>query len=56
MQQTTTTGTAVASGNPFADITMWANSFYASEVSAYAVPTLGAAAAAVAEVPSFMWL
>ncbi|KAI1425259.1 1, 4-beta cellobiohydrolase [Xylaria sp. FL1777] len=53
---TTTTGTAVASGNPFSSVTMWANAFYASEVSAYAVPTLGAGAAAVAKVPSFMWL
>ncbi|XXG99635.1 hypothetical protein Hte_005976 [Hypoxylon texense] len=35
---------------------MWTNSYYASEVSAYAVPTLGAGAAAVAKVPSFMWL
>ncbi|KAI1273876.1 1, 4-beta cellobiohydrolase [Xylaria sp. FL0933] len=53
---TTTTGTAAASGNPFSGLTMWANNFYASEVSAYAVPTLGAGAAAVAKVPSFMWL
>jgi len=35
---------------------MWANSYYASEVTKYAVPTLGAGAAAVAKVPSFMWL
>ncbi|KAI8624747.1 carbohydrate-binding module family 1 [Xylariaceae sp. FL1651] len=48
--------TAIASGNPFSGVQMWANSFYASEVSAYAVPTLGAGAAAVAKVPSFMWL
>ncbi|KAI1125849.1 1, 4-beta cellobiohydrolase [Nemania abortiva] len=53
---TTTTGTAVASGNPFSGVSMWANSYYASEVSAYAVPTLGAGAAAVAKVPTFMWL
>ncbi|KAI1350192.1 1, 4-beta cellobiohydrolase [Xylaria sp. FL0043] len=53
---TTVTGTAAASGNPFSGVTMWANNFYASEVSAYAVPTLGAGAAAVAKVPSFMWL
>ncbi|KAI0017806.1 carbohydrate-binding module family 1 [Xylariomycetidae sp. FL0641] len=59
---TATTTSAAASGtldydgNPFADVTMWANSYYASEVSAYAVPTLGAGAAAVAEVPSFQWI
>ncbi|KAI0418420.1 hypothetical protein EKO27_g10090 [Xylaria grammica] len=51
-----TSGTAIASGNPFSGVSMWANSYYASQVSAYAVPTLGAKAAAVAEVPSFMWL
>ncbi|KAI1805037.1 carbohydrate-binding module family 1 [Daldinia bambusicola] len=49
-------GTAEWSGNPFADVQMWPNSYYASEVSAYAVPTLGPSAAAVAKVPSFMWL
>ncbi|KAL7624898.1 1,4-beta-D-glucan cellobiohydrolase cel6a [Parahypoxylon ruwenzoriense] len=49
-------GTASWSGNPFSDVDMWTNSYYASEVSAYAVPTLGAGAAAVAKVPSFMWL
>ncbi|TGJ87129.1 hypothetical protein E0Z10_g1591 [Xylaria hypoxylon] len=48
--------TAIASGNPFSGVSMWANSYYASQVSAYAVPTLGAKAAAVAQVPSFMWL
>ncbi|KAK5632858.1 hypothetical protein RRF57_008572 [Xylaria bambusicola] len=51
-----TTGTAAPSGNPFSGVSMWANAYYASEVSAYAVPTLGAGAAAVAKVPSFMWL
>ncbi|KAI0517441.1 1, 4-beta cellobiohydrolase [Xylaria bambusicola] len=51
-----TTGTGAASGNPFSGVTMWANSFYASEVSAYAVPTMGAGAAAVGKVPSFMWM
>ncbi|KAI0835845.1 carbohydrate-binding module family 1 [Hypoxylon sp. FL0890] len=49
-------GTASWAGNPFSDVQMWTNSYYASEVSAYAVPTLGAGAAAVAKVPSFMWL
>ncbi|KAI1174408.1 1, 4-beta cellobiohydrolase [Nemania sp. FL0916] len=56
---TTTTGGATgtpAAGNPFSGYSMWANNYYASEVSAYAVPTLGAGAAAVAKVPSFMWL
>ncbi|KAI1089442.1 1, 4-beta cellobiohydrolase [Rostrohypoxylon terebratum] len=48
--------TASWSGNPFSGVNMWANSFYASEVSASAVPTLGAGAEAVAKVPSFMWL
>ncbi|KAI1767896.1 carbohydrate-binding module family 1 [Hypoxylon sp. FL1150] len=49
-------GTAGWSGNPFSGVAMWTNSYYASEVTAYAVPTLGAGAAAVAKVPSFMWL
>ncbi|GAP93282.1 putative cellobiohydrolase II [Rosellinia necatrix] len=56
---TTTAGggtTAVPSDNPFSGVQMWANSYYASQVSAYAVPTMGAAAAAVAKVPSFMWM
>ncbi|KAI1437420.1 carbohydrate-binding module family 1 [Xylaria sp. CBS 124048] len=53
----TTTGSGgSASGNPFVGVNMWANNYYASEVSANAVPSLGAGAAAVAEVPSFMWL
>ncbi|KAI8951178.1 1, 4-beta cellobiohydrolase [Xylaria longipes] len=47
-------GTAIPSSNPFSGISQWANAYYASEVSAYAVPTLGAGAAAVAKVPSFM--
>lgn len=53
-------GTATYSGNPFAGVTPWANSFYASEVSTLAIPSLtgamATAAAAVAKVPSFMWL
>ncbi|KAI1329096.1 carbohydrate-binding module family 1 [Xylariaceae sp. FL0255] len=49
-------GTATYSGNPFAGVTQWANNFYKSEVSASAVPTFGAKATAVAEVPSFLWL
>jgi len=50
------TTTATYTGNPFSGVNMWANSFYASEVSAYAVPTLGANAAKVAKVPSFQWI
>ncbi|KAK6858506.1 exoglucanase 2 [Apiospora arundinis] len=49
-------GTATYSGNPFAGVQMWANPYYASEVSAYAVPTLGAIANQVGKVPSYMWL
>ncbi|KAJ2966780.1 hypothetical protein NUW58_g10586 [Xylaria curta] len=49
-------GTAIPSGNPFSGVQQWANSYYASQVSAYAVPTMGAGAAAVAKVPSFMWM
>ncbi|KAK0609506.1 1, 4-beta cellobiohydrolase [Bombardia bombarda] len=56
------TGTATASytGNPFLGVQQWANSYYASEVSNIAVPSLTGAmatkAAAVARVPSFQWL
>jgi cellulose 1,4-beta-cellobiosidase len=39
---------------------MWANKYYASEVSASAIPSLtgamATAAAAAAKVPNFMWL
>ncbi|KAI1398500.1 carbohydrate-binding module family 1 [Hypoxylon fuscum] len=49
-------GAASWSGNPFSGVKQWTNSYYASEVSAYAVPSLGAGAAAVGKVPSFMWL
>lgn len=53
-------GTTTWSGNPFASVTLWANAYYASEVSASAIPTLSAdmasKAAEVAKVPSFMWL
>lgn len=48
--------TATYSGNPLSGVNMWANSFYASQVSAFAVPTLGANAAKVAKVPSFQWI
>ncbi|KAL2071449.1 hypothetical protein VTL71DRAFT_12684 [Oculimacula yallundae] len=54
-------GTTVAvSGNPFAGVQGFANPFYASEISAYAIPSLTGAmatkAAAVAKVPTFAWL
>lgn len=49
-------GTASYSGNPYSGVAMWANPYYASEVSAYAVPTLGAVANQVGKVPSYMWL
>ena len=52
--------TASYSGNPFAGVQLWANDYYASEVSSLAIPSLSAAlatkAAAVAKVPSFQWL
>ncbi|KAK7712822.1 1,4-beta-D-glucan cellobiohydrolase cel6a [Diaporthe eres] len=52
--------TASYSGNPFVGVNQWANSYYASEVSSLAIPSLSAAqatkAAAVAKVPSFQWL
>lgn len=52
--------TASYTGNPFAGVNQWANSYYASEVSSLAIPSLSAAmatkAAAAAKVPSFQWL
>ncbi|KXJ92602.1 Cel6a in complex with M-Iodobenzyl beta-D-Glucopyranosyl beta-D-Xylopyranoside [Microdochium bolleyi] len=48
--------TATYTGNPFSGVNMWANSFYASEVAQFAVPTLGANAAKVGKVPSFQWI
>ncbi|KAL2019000.1 hypothetical protein VTK56DRAFT_10165 [Thermocarpiscus australiensis] len=52
--------TASYSGNPFQGVQMWANSYYASEVSNIAIPSLSPSlatkAAAVAKVPSFQWL
>ncbi len=52
--------TASYSGNPFSGVQLWANDYYASEVSSLAIPSLSAAlatkAAAVAKVPSFQWL
>ncbi|KAJ5698486.1 hypothetical protein N7462_000491 [Penicillium macrosclerotiorum] len=52
--------TAAASGNPFSGYQLYANSYYSSEVSASALPsmtgTAAAAASSAAEVPSFYWL
>jgi hypothetical protein len=63
---TTTTGsgstgtTAAASGNPFSGVALYANPYYASEISSLAIPSLsGAQATAAAEaanVPTFVWL
>ncbi|CAI7610393.1 unnamed protein product [Penicillium glandicola] len=54
------TVTSAASGNPFSGYQLYVNSYYASEVSASALPSMTgaaqAAASAVAEVPSFYWL
>lgn len=52
--------TASYTGNPFAGMQMWANSYYASEVSSLAIPSMtgpmATKAAEVAKVPSFQWL
>jgi cellulose 1,4-beta-cellobiosidase len=52
--------TTVASGNPFSGVAMYANPFYASEISTLAIPSLSGAmatkAASVANVPTFVWL
>lgn len=52
--------TVAASGNPFSGVAMYANPYYASEISAYAIPSLTGAmatkAAAVAKIPTFVWL
>jgi cellulose 1,4-beta-cellobiosidase len=61
---TTTTapsvGTAAAAGNPFASVALYANPYYASEISTSAIPSLTGAmatkAAEVAKVPTFVWL
>lgn len=57
--EATVTAAAIA-GNPFSGYQLYANSFYASEVSELALPSMtGAAKAAaskVAQVPSFYWL
>ncbi|KAJ5185683.1 1 4-beta cellobiohydrolase [Penicillium cf. griseofulvum] len=52
--------TPTAAGNPFEGHQLYANSYYASEVSAYALPVMTgeakAGAEAAAKVPSFYWL
>lgn len=61
------TGTAVAGsitaasvGNPFANVALYANPYYASEISTSAIRSLtgamATAAARVAIVPTFVWL
>ncbi|OLN96738.1 Exoglucanase 2 [Colletotrichum chlorophyti] len=53
-------GGATWTGNPFAGVNLWANSYYASEISTLAIPSLSpalaTAAAKVANVPTFMWM
>ncbi|KAF6835001.1 Cellobiohydrolase II [Colletotrichum musicola] len=54
------TGGATYTGNPFAGVDLWANSYYASEITTLAMPSLSpalaTAAAKVAKVPTFMWM
>lgn len=54
------TARAAATGNPFSGYQMYVNNYYASEVSASALPSMtgaaAAAASAAAKVPSFYWL
>ena len=49
-----------AAGNPFSGVALYVNPYYASEISASAIPSLTGAmatkAAAVADVPTFAWL
>ncbi|GKT67108.1 cellobiohydrolase II [Colletotrichum tofieldiae] len=53
-------GGATYTGNPFAGVDLWANSYYASEITTLAIPSLSpalaTAAAKVAKVPTFMWM
>ncbi|APA07595.1 hypothetical protein sscle_03g023650 [Sclerotinia sclerotiorum 1980 UF-70] len=55
-----TTTAAPAAGNPFVGKALYVNPYYASEISASAIPSLTGAmatkAAAVAKVPTFFWL
>ncbi|WYZ46799.1 hypothetical protein EsH8_IX_001024 [Colletotrichum jinshuiense] len=54
------TGGATYTGNPFSGVNLWANSYYASEITTLAIPSLSpalaTAAANVAKVPTFMWM
>lgn len=54
------TARAAATGNPFSGYQLYANSYYASEVSTSALPsmtgTAKTAASEAANVPSFYWL
>lgn len=54
------TARAAATGNPFSGYQMYVNSYYGSEVSASAIPSMtgsaAAAASSAAKVPSFYWL
>lgn len=60
----TAAASAAISGNPFSGYQLYANPYYASEVSSIAIPSLSAEgstslipkATAAAEVPSFVWL
>lgn len=56
----TTAGAAAITGNPFSGYQIYANPYYASEISASAIPTLSGAnkakASAVAKVGTFSWL
>lgn len=59
--RTTAAPTASITGNPFAGYQIYANPYYASEISAYAIPSLSASAdkakaSAVAKVGTFSWL
>ena len=58
--EATVTAAAAVAGNPFSGYQLYVNPYYASEVSASALPSMtGAAetaASKAAEVPSFYWL
>ena len=59
-QSPTKASAAAITGNPFSGYQIYANPYYASEISAYAIPTLAASqkakASAVAKVGTFSWL
>lgn len=53
--------TVLASGNPFASATLYANTYYANEVLQTAIPSLSntamaSEATAVAKIPTFFWM